>query len=166
MVTLPKSFLMVRPKKKYMEEAIRLARINMEQDHGGPFGCVIVKDGEIIASAHNEVLSTNDPTAHAEIVAIRRACDRLGHHQLSGCDIYTSCEPCPMCLGAIYWCRPDRVFFAATQQDAAQAGFDDAYIYREMCTPLTQRDIPFIQFMQQPVQEIFLHWSNNNTPKY
>ncbi len=149
-----------------MEEAIRLARINMEQDHGGPFGCVIVKDGSIIASAHNEVLSTNDPTAHAEMVAIRRACQQLGHHQLQGCEIYTSCEPCPMCLGAIYWSRPDRVYYAATQKDAAGAGFDDAYIYSQMCTPPERRDIPFIQFMEQPVKDIFLHWSNNNTPKY
>lgn len=154
-------------RQRFMDEAIRLAQVNMEQFHGGPFGCVIVKDGQIIASAHNEVLSNNDPTAHAEILAIRRACECLGSHQLNGCEIYASCEPCPMCLGAIYWSRPDMVFYAASRQDAAKAGFDDDFIYNECATPASGRSIPFIQFMREKVKGIFDHWSANHVrPKY
>lgn len=153
---------MITPQEKFMNEAIRLAELNMENGHGGPFGCVIVKDGEIIASAFNEVLVSNDPTAHAEIVAIRRACIKLNTHQLEGCEIYTSCEPCPMCLGAIYWSRPQKVYYAATREDAADAGFDDHHIYREVCLPLSIRIIPFEQIMQQKVRDIFSTWSNMN----
>lgn len=145
-----------------MAEAIRLAETNMENGHGGPFGCVIVKDDEIIASAFNEVLISNDPTAHAEIVAIRRACERLNDYQLAGCEIYTSCEPCPMCFGAIYWSRPDKVYFAASREDAEQAGFDDKHIYRELCLPLPDRIIPFQQIMQQEVKDIFITWTRMN----
>ncbi|MFA4864092.1 MAG: nucleoside deaminase [Bacteroidales bacterium] len=148
--------------EKFMDEAIRLAETNMERGHGGPFGCVIVKDGEIIASGYNEVLNNNDPTAHAEIVAIRRACEKLNNYQLEGCEIYTSCEPCPMCLGAIYWSRPGKVYYAASREDADQAGFDDKHIYRELCLPLTDRIIPFQQIMQQKVKDIFLTWTRMN----
>lgn len=147
---------------KFMNEAIRLAEMNMEQGHGGPFGCVIVKNGEIIASAFNEVLITNDPTAHAEIVAIRRACNKLKSFQLDGCEIYTSCEPCPMCLGAIYWCRPEKVYYAASREDAAEAGFDDNHIYQEVCVPLHARLIPFQQIMQQKVRDVFSLWTRMN----
>lgn len=115
-------------RKKFMRAAIRLARKGMNKNSGGPFGCVIVKDGKVIARAHNAVTDLNDPTAHAEVVAIRKACKKLKTFQLTGCEIYASCEPCPMCFGAIYWARPDKVFFAATREDAAQAGFDDDFI--------------------------------------
>jgi tRNA(Arg) A34 adenosine deaminase TadA len=148
--------------EKFMDEAIRLAKMNMENGHGGPFGCVIVKDGEIIASAYNEVLTNNDPTAHAEIVAIRRACSKLNSHQLEGCEIYTSCEPCPMCLGAIYWTRPARVYFAASREDAAEAGFDDNHIYEELSLPMPSRIIPFHQIMRQNVRDIFTAWTSMN----
>jgi len=162
MVTLRKDFHMITPQEKFMDEAIRLAKMNMENGHGGPFGCVVVKDGEIIASAYNEVLTNNDPTAHAEIVAIRRACSKLNSHQLEGCEIYTSCEPCPMCLGAIYWARPARVYFAASREDAAEAGFDDNHIYEELSLPLPSRIIPFHQIMRQNVRDIFTVWTRMN----
>lgn len=153
---------MITPQEKFMDEAILLAKMNMENGHGGPFGCVIVKDGEIIASAYNEVLTNNDPTAHAEIVAIRRACSKLNTHQLEGCEIYTSCEPCPMCLGAIYWTRPARVYFAASREDAAEAGFDDNHIYEELSLPMPSRIIPFHQIMRQNVRDIFAVWTRMN----
>jgi guanine deaminase len=153
---------MLTPQEIFMNEAIRLAETNMENGHGGPFGCVIVKDGEIIASAYNEVLNTNDPTAHAEIVAIRRACNKLNTYQLEGCEIYTSCEPCPMCLGAIYWSRPAKVYYAASREDAAEAGFDDNHIYTELSLPLTNRVIPFQQIMQQKVRDVFSTWTRMN----
>lgn len=153
---------MVNPQEKFMNEAIRLAEMNMVNGHGGPFGCVIVKDGEIIASAYNEVLTTNDPTAHAEIVAIRRACIKLNTYQLNGCEIFTSCEPCPMCLGAIYWSRPDKVYYAASREDAAEAGFDDKHIYNELALPLTNRVIPFQQIMQKKVRAVFNEWTRMN----
>src|SRR5690349_9812198 len=117
-------------RKKFMRAAIRLAERGMKKN-AGPFGCVIVKDGKIIARANNSVIHQNDPTAHAEVVAIRKACKKLKTFQLDGCEIYASCEPCPMCLGAIYWARPSHVFFSATKFDAANAGFDDAFIYHE-----------------------------------
>jgi len=116
----------------FLREAISLARAGMERGDGGPFGCVIVKDGSVIGRGNNRVTSTNDPTAHAEVVAIRAACAALRSFQLDGCVLYTSCEPCPMCLGAIYWARPDRIVFAATRADAADAGFDDQLIYDEL----------------------------------
>ncbi len=145
--------------EKFMKEAIRLAKENLNGNHGGPFGCVIVKNGEIIASAHNEVLSANDPTAHAEVLAIRRACEKLGTFQLEGCEIYTSCEPCPMCLGAIYWSRPAKVYYAASRKDAAIAGFDDHYIYDQMGLAAEMRDIPFRQMMKSTARELFVQWS-------
>jgi tRNA(Arg) A34 adenosine deaminase TadA len=144
--------------EKYMKEAIRLAVMNMENGHGGPFGCVIVKNGEVIASAFNEVLKNNDPTAHAEILAIRRACKKLNTYQLDGCEIFTSCEPCPMCLGAIYWSRPSKVYYAASRIDAAEAGFDDNHIYDEFNLPLPNRVIPFEQILQEEVKEVFSKW--------
>jgi tRNA(Arg) A34 adenosine deaminase TadA len=144
--------------EQFMKEAIRLAALNMQNGHGGPFGCVIVKDGKIIASAFNEVLKNNDPTAHAEIVAIRRACTSLDTYQLDGCEIYTSCEPCPMCLGAIYWSRPSKVYYAASRVDAAKAGFDDNHIYDEFNLPLPDRNIPFEQLMRKDVIKVFDKW--------
>lgn len=116
----------------FMEQAIQLAVENVRSGRGGPFAAVVVKNGQVIATGSNRVTSTNDPTAHAEVTAIREACRALNTFQLTGCDLYTSCEPCPMCLGAIYWARPDRVYFAATASDAADAGFDDSFIYEEL----------------------------------
>jgi guanine deaminase len=162
MVILPKFQAMTTPQQRFMNEAIRLAGLNMENGHGGPFGCVIVKAGEIIASAYNEVLICNDPTAHAEILAIRRACARMNTHQLEECEIYTSCEPCPMCLGAIYWSRPAKVYFAGSRADAAEAGFDDQHIYQELILPHPDRVIPFEQIMQQKARELFRKWANIN----
>src|SRR5690349_22597911 len=125
----------------FMRHAIALALENVRSGSGGPFAALIVREGRIIAEGANCVTRTNDPTAHAEIVAIREACRILADFQLTGCDLYTSCEPCPMCLGAIYWARPSRVFFAATKDDAAEAGFDDAFIYREIAIPPEQRSV-------------------------
>lgn len=141
-----------------MEYAIKLAETGMKNNEGGPFGCVIVKDGAIIAEGNNRVTAENDPTAHAEIVAIRRACEKLGNFQLTGCDIYTSCEPCPMCLGAIYWARPDKIFYAATRQDAAQAGFDDEFIYRELDLTAENRSIPMQQICRENASALFTLW--------
>ena len=124
--------------------AIELAKRGVEEGQGGPFGCVIVKDGEVVGKGCNGVTSMNDPTAHAEVMAIRDACKRLGDYQLTGCDVYTSCEPCPMCLGALYWARPDRVIYAASRFEAAEAGFDDAFIYAEIGLPDGDRRIPFL----------------------
>ncbi len=144
----------------HMEEAIRLAEAGMRANAGGPFGCVIVKDGEIIGRGYNEVTSTNDPTAHAEVVAIREACRHLGSFQLDGCTLYTSCEPCPMCLGAIYWARPDRVFYACTREDAAGIGFDDAFIYREIDLPVAARSIPMASLEREKALDVFRAWMN------
>jgi tRNA(Arg) A34 adenosine deaminase TadA len=141
-----------------MRQAIELARKNLDSGHGGPFGAVVVKDGEVIAAASNEVLLNRDPTAHAEVVAIRRACEQLASHQLDGCVIYTSCEPCPMCLGAIYWARPDAVYFAGTREDAAEAGFDDQYIYDEAALPPEQRFIPTKSLLREEAREVFGLW--------
>ena len=127
----------------FLERAIELSKEGMLHEKGGPFGCIIVKDGKIIAEGCNSVTSNNDPTAHAEVVAIRNACKELGAYQLDGCILYTSCEPCPMCLGAIYWARPDKVFYANTRQDAASIGFDDEFIYKEIPLPDAERQIDF-----------------------
>lgn len=142
----------------FMARAIELSIENVRSGRGGPFAAVVVKDGKVIAEGTNRVTTTNDPTAHAEIVAIREACQALGAFQLDGCEIYTSCEPCPMCLGAIYWSRPARVYFANTAQDAARIGFDDALILKELCLPLPQRSIPMIQMMRPEALEAFRHW--------
>jgi len=131
--------------KKFIQQAIALAAENVQTGKGGPFAALVVKDGEIIASGTNLVTSNNDPTAHAEITAIRNACKQLGSFQLDGCTLYASCEPCPMCLGAIYWARPKRLVFAADKQQAAAAGFDDAFIYKELELPYPKRSIQTFQ---------------------
>lgn len=145
--------------KRFMEEAIRLALENVEKGSGGPFGAVIVKDGEIVAKAANTVTPDHDPTAHAEVNAIRQACRRMGTFQLSDCEIYCSCEPCPMCLGAIYWARPDKVYYACTKEDAAQAGFDDSFIYKEIQMPEAGRSIPFVRCKEKDAGEEFRLWT-------
>jgi guanine deaminase len=144
--------------RNFMQAAINLAREGMNRGVGGPFGCVIVKDGIIVATGMNAVTSTNDPTAHAEVVAIREACKVLASHQLSGCDLYTSCEPCPMCLGAIYWARPDRVFYACSREDAAAAGFDDHFIYEELQADLAERKIPMSSMDREIALRVFEEW--------
>jgi len=143
---------------QFMRRAIALALDNIRAG-GGPFGCVIVKDGRIIAEGANCVTPTNDPTAHAEVVAIREACRALKNFQLEGCELYTTCEPCPMCLGAIYWARPSRVFYAAAAGDAAAAGFDDAFIYDELKKPHAARRIPMAQLLRDESLSIFSAWN-------
>jgi guanine deaminase len=149
-------------KYEFMTEAIQLSLQNMYTGEGGPFGAVIVKDGKIIARANNQVLKDNDPTAHAEMVAIREACKVLGAFQLDNCELYTSCEPCPMCLGAIYWARPARVYYANTRQDAAAIDFDDAFIYEEINTPLEHRKIPIEQLKHPQAILAFQKWVEKN----
>lgn len=141
-----------------MQKAIELALENVRSGRGGPFAALVVRNGRIIAAGVNLVTSTNDPTAHAEIVAIREACRALGSFQLTGCEIYATGEPCPMCLGAIYWARPARVYYALTRQDAARAGFDDALIYEEFNQPADRRRIPLIQIMRREALPVFEHW--------
>ncbi len=141
-----------------MRQAIQLAKDGMLSGAGGPFGCVIVKDGKIVGQGSNRVLTTQDPTAHAEVVAIRDACKNLNHFQLEGCELYASCEPCPMCLGAIYWARPDRVFYACTKEDAAAIGFDDELIYREIEIKPSERKIPMENLLRKESLEAFELW--------
>ena len=141
-----------------MERAVELARLGMESNSGGPFGCVVVKDGRIVGEGSNCVTSTNDPTAHAEVVAIRNACANLGMFQLDGCTIYTSCEPCPMCLGAIYWSRPSAIFFAGTQEDAAAAGFDDEHFYDELGKSNEDRELRMVNLLREAAQAVFHDW--------
>lgn len=145
--------------EQFMKRAIELARIGMDGGKGGPFGCVVVKDGRIIAEGNNQVTSTNDPTAHAEVVAIRNACTELAAFQLDGCSIYTSCEPCPMCLGAIYWARPDAVFFACTREDAASVGFDDELIYNEISMPNEKRTRVMVNLLRDEGIALFEAWA-------
>jgi tRNA(Arg) A34 adenosine deaminase TadA len=149
-----------------MRRAIVLALENVRSARGGPFAALIARDGEVIGEGTNSVTATNDPTAHAEIVAIRAACRALGAFQLSGCELYTTCEPCPMCLGAIYWARPARVFYAGVAADAADAGFDDAFIYDELKRPPESRHIPMIQLMREESLAVFAAWKQqaNKTP--
>jgi len=142
----------------FMARAIQLSIENVHSGRGGPFGAVIVRDGNIIAEGTNQVTSTKDPTAHAEMVAIRAACAKLGVFDLQGCEIYTSCEPCPMCLGAIYWARLSRVYFANADADASRIGFDDSLIYREIARPHTQRAIPMVQIMREQALAAFRAW--------
>lgn len=144
---------------RFMRRAIELARIGMETGQGGPFGCVIVKDDVIVGEGNNSVTSTNDPTAHAEIVAIRNACNSLKTFQLDGCAIYTSCEPCPMCLGAIYWARPEKVFYASTREDAAAAGFDDEHIYEELAKPNERRERVMTNLLRNEGLTLFEAWN-------
>ncbi|MBS1854874.1 MAG: nucleoside deaminase [Acidobacteria bacterium] len=148
---MPNSFLL---------QTIELAVDNVRRG-GGPFAAMVVRGGAVIAAGVNQVTRANDPTAHAEVVAIREACRVLGAFQLAGCDLYTSCEPCPMCLGAIYWARPERVFFAATQKDAAAAGFDDEFIYREIALPPESRRIPMLRVEDEAAARPFEAWLGN-----
>ena len=141
-----------------MRRAIALALENVCAARGGPFAALVARNGKVIAEGANSVTATNDPTAHAEIVAIRAACKTLGSFQLTGCDLYTTCEPCPMCLGAIYWARPARVFYAGVAADAADAGFDDAFIYEELQRPPESRRIRMIQLMREESLAIFAAW--------
>lgn len=149
----------------FMHDAIQLSVEGMQAGKGGTFGCVIVKYGNIVGKGYNSVLATNDPTAHAEITAIRDACNNLGTHQLSGCIVYSSCEPCPMCMGAIYWARIDKVYFVNTREDAANIGFDDSLIYKEISLPLSQRRIPFIQMQNPLAKTSFDRWLDNPNKK-
>ena len=143
----------------FIQQVIQMAADNVRRD-GGPFAALIVKDGIVIAAGTNQVTRTHDPTAHAEIVAIREACRILGDFQLGGCDVYSSCEPCPMCLGALYWARPERIFFAATHEDAAAAGFDDQFIYQELQLPLVDRGIPTFHVSCSGATRPFDEWRN------
>lgn len=143
-----------------MRRAIELAKKGMDSNAGGPFGAVVVKDGEIIAEGWNRVTSSNDPTAHAEVTAIREACQKLESFQLDDCIIYTSCEPCPMCLGAIYWARPKAVYYAASREDAAAIKFDDQFIYDEIDREITGREIPFSSLLRTEALLVFDQWTN------
>ena len=148
-------------KQQFMDEAIRLAAENVNNNSGGPFGAIIVKDGKIVGRGANKVTSANDPTAHAEITAIREAARNLNTFTLEGCEIYASCEPCPMCLGAIYWARIDKLYYAGTKDDAAKADFDDSVIYREICLPMEKRQIPSTQLMHEKAVKLFDSWIDN-----
>ncbi len=150
---------MTEQDKNFMLRAIELAQRGIDANDGGPFGCVIAQNGEIIAEGNNRVTSTNDPTAHAEVVAIRNACEKLGTFQLEDCVIYTSCEPCPMCLGAIYWARPKQIFYACTREDAAKIGFDDQFIYDEIGRKLNERQIPIVNINRDEGQKVFKNWA-------
>lgn len=145
----------------FMREAIRLSLENVQTGNGGPFGAVVVKDGKIIARGTNQVTTTNDPTAHAEVVAIREACRVLGSFQLDGCEIYTSCEPCPMCLGAIYWARADKIYYGNTKQDAAAIDFDDQFIYEEMDKPIEERQLFTRQLLRDEATTAFKAWQES-----
>ena len=147
--------------KKFMREAIRLSMENVQSGNGGPFGTVIVKNGKIIATGVNEVTKSNDPTAHAEMIAIRNACEKLNSVQLDGCDIYCSCEPCPMCLGAIYWARPKSIYFANSKKDAAEINFDDNFIYQEIKLPIHERKLTITQLLRDEAQSVFLQWQES-----
>lgn len=153
--------------RRFLEKAIELSRQGMQHGHGGPFGCVVVKDNEIIGEGYNMVTSSNDPTAHAEVVAIRNACRKINNYQLTGCEVYASCEPCPMCLGAIYWARPSKVIYANTKKDAAAIAFDDDFIYQEIITGMSDRMIPFIHYPHPLAREVFEQWvSLENKKEY
>ncbi len=143
---------------RFMRRAIALSQQALQRNEGGPFGAVIVKDGQIIAEAHNEVTSSQDPTAHAEVVAIRRACISLNSFQLDGCELYTSCEPCPMCLGAVYWARLERVFYGNTKEDAAAIGFDDQFIYEELEKGRGDRQLPTQLLLREEANVVFRAW--------
>ena len=142
----------------FLQQAIELATDNVHLDRGGPYGAVIVKNNQVIAATSNKVIAHTDPTAHAEILAIRQACQTLGDHQLTDCILYSSCEPCPMCMGAIYWARLEQVFFASSRQDAAVAGFDDAFIYNEINTHPNQRHIPMQLLAIETAKKPFIIW--------
>jgi tRNA(Arg) A34 adenosine deaminase TadA len=143
---------------QFMRHAVRLSAERMREGAGGPFGAIIVKEGEVVSEGWNCVTSTNDPTAHAEVTAIRRACEALGTFSLKGCEIFSSCEPCPMCLAAIYWARLDRVTFASSREEAAAIGFDDALIYGEVSKPVADRVIPMIKLALPEAEAVFAEW--------
>jgi guanine deaminase len=149
--------------EKFMRMAIDLSEYNVREAQGGPFGAVIVKDGMVVARSANKVVPQNDPTAHAEISAIRLACQELGTFNLEGCEIYASCEPCPMCLGAIYWARIDKIYYANTKTDAAEIGFDDHFIYKELDLPMDKRKLPLIQLMRDEALSAFKLWSESES---
>jgi tRNA(Arg) A34 adenosine deaminase TadA len=144
--------------ERFMRKAVDLSIENVRAGRGGPFAALVVRDDRIIGEGTNLVTSTSDPTAHAEVVAIRRACASLGHFELTGCDIYATCEPCPMCLGAIYWSRPARIYYACTAQDAARSGFDDSFIYQELRLPPQGRRIPLIPLLRDEALAAFRAW--------
>lgn len=144
----------------FMEQATETAIKGMLNDEGGPFGCIIIKDGKIIGKGNNKVTSLNDPTAHAEVVAIREACKTLNSFQLDDCVLYTSCEPCPMCLGAIYWARPKKVYYGCDKDDAANIGFDDSFIYKELDLDMSKRTIPFEQINRKTAMKAFKAWED------
>ena len=148
--------------KHFMYLAVEESRMGMEAGDGGPFGCVIVKGDEIVGRGHNRVLCSNDPTAHAEVVAIRDACAQLGTFQLTGCEVYCSCEPCPMCFGALYWARPDVIYYANTKTDAASIGFDDAFIYEQLdIEKYEDRKIPLLKIEMVEAAAVFAEWKLN-----
>ena len=149
---------MCKAHKSFMSEAVELSAEHMRAGNGGPFGAIIVKDGSIVARGHNRVTSSNDPTAHAEVVAIREACASMDRFSLEGCIIYTSCEPCPMCLSAIYWARLDAVYYANTRKDAASIGFDDDHIYDEIPKDVSERAIPMVHLELQQARDVFEEW--------
>lgn len=144
--------------KQFMDRAIELSIKGMESGAGGPFGCVIVRNGKILAEAYNEVLSSNDPTAHAEVLAIRRASHKLDNFMLDDCELYTSCEPCPMCLGAIYWARIGRIYYANTRHDAQAIGFDDAFIYHQLTQTKAERAVPMHRIHSPQAEQVFVDW--------
>ena len=146
--------------EQFLREAIRLSHEKMEAGEGGPFGAVVVKDGQIVGRGWNCVTSANDPTAHAEVGAIRDACSNLGTFTLAGCEIYASCEPCPMCLSAIYWARLDALYFAGSQSDAADAGFDDSFLYKEVALKTEERELKSEQHLQPEARAVFESWKN------
>lgn len=145
-------------KQEHMLRAVQLSRAKMDEGCGGPFGAIIVKDGKVIAEGWNKVTSCNDPTAHAEVSAIRAACETLGSFNLAGCEIYTSCEPCPMCLAAIYWARLDRIYYANSRQDAAAIGFDDQFLYDEVAKPIPDRSLPCEHVELGEARDVFAAW--------
>ena len=148
-------------RKKFMERAVELSLKGSSEGKGGPFGAVIVKNGEIVGEAYNQVTSTNDPTAHAEVMAIRDACKNLNTFDLTDCEVYTSCEPCPMCLGAIYWSRAVKVYSGNTREDAKKTGFDDSFIYDEIPLPLSERKVKMVQMGHQEALNVFELWDKN-----
>jgi guanine deaminase len=149
-------------KPEFMKKAIQLSLVNMRKGEGGPFGAVIVKDGVIIGEGWNQVTSTKDPSAHAEIVAIRKACMTIDDFDLSGAEIYASCEPCPMCLSAIYWARIGKIYYANTRQDAANINFDDDFLYQEISKPMEDRKIPMVQCLHEEALTVFKEWTSKS----
>ncbi len=146
--------------QQFLQDAIDLSREGMQSGHGGPFGCVIVKEGKIIGKGCNQVLARHDPTAHAEIIAIRDACQRMNAFSLKDCELYTSCEPCPMCMAAIYWARISKVYFCNSKQDAADIGFDDSFISRQLKLPFSQRKVSVQQIRSEDALQVFKEWEN------